>query len=252
MSELLSAAAAALGTPEALVKRAAEARAQATGTTVDEVLTAWAGGGAIAPSPASPPAETASDEAAPETPATAEQPPAAAAPELPAATEPAMAPPPAPTGRYQPPVLVGAGDNPTRVLAGAIGMFLLVLLIGFVGPSLPSDNPGERSSALPFSEAAMDGRHVYMKLGCASCHTQMVRPIVADVGLGPVTLNDTNQVLGIRRFGPDLSNVGSRTAADDMDWLVRGGGGHPSHNLSSTDMASLIAYLSESSTSGDG
>ncbi len=48
MSELLAAAAAAMGIPESLVERSAAARATETGSTVDEVLTAWAGGGAVA------------------------------------------------------------------------------------------------------------------------------------------------------------------------------------------------------------
>ena len=42
----LAAAAAAMGVPEALVKRSAEARAKATGASVDEILAAWAGGAA--------------------------------------------------------------------------------------------------------------------------------------------------------------------------------------------------------------
>jgi mono/diheme cytochrome c family protein len=43
----LAAAAAALGVPEAIVRRSAEARAKVTGATVDEVLAAWAGGGEV-------------------------------------------------------------------------------------------------------------------------------------------------------------------------------------------------------------
>ena len=54
----LSAAAAALGVPEAIVKRSAEARAKATGASIDEVLAAWAGG-APAPSTQEPKAEAA-------------------------------------------------------------------------------------------------------------------------------------------------------------------------------------------------
>jgi hypothetical protein len=50
MSELLSAAAKALNAPEVLVQRSAEARAKASGASVDEILAAWAGGEA-APSP---------------------------------------------------------------------------------------------------------------------------------------------------------------------------------------------------------
>ena len=43
----LAAAAAALGVPEAIVRRSAEARAKATGSSVEEVLTAWAAGGEV-------------------------------------------------------------------------------------------------------------------------------------------------------------------------------------------------------------
>jgi hypothetical protein len=46
----LSGAAAALGLPEALVERSAAARAAATGSNVDEILAAWAGGEASPPS----------------------------------------------------------------------------------------------------------------------------------------------------------------------------------------------------------
>lgn len=65
MSEYLSAAAAALGLPEALVQRSAEARATETGASVDEVLQAWAGGGQVsapAPAPAEEPVEDAAAE----------------------------------------------------------------------------------------------------------------------------------------------------------------------------------------------
>ena len=43
----LTAAAAALGVPEAIVSRSAEARAKATGASVDEILAAWAGGAPV-------------------------------------------------------------------------------------------------------------------------------------------------------------------------------------------------------------
>ncbi|MEX1037682.1 MAG: c-type cytochrome [Acidimicrobiia bacterium] len=79
----LSAAAAALGIPEALVQRSAEARAAETGASVDEILAAWAGGesGPAAAAPAEPeeteeaaePADVAeADEAPDEAPATPE------------------------------------------------------------------------------------------------------------------------------------------------------------------------------------
>ncbi len=74
MSELLETAAAALGMPTDLVQRSAAARATENGTSVDDVLTAWAGGAPIA-------VAVPSDEAQPSEPVVeapvAEAPPAA-------------------------------------------------------------------------------------------------------------------------------------------------------------------------------
>ncbi len=47
MKDLIAAAAARMGSPEHLVERSAEARAEADGLTTEEVLTAWAGGTSI-------------------------------------------------------------------------------------------------------------------------------------------------------------------------------------------------------------
>lgn len=78
MSEFLTSAAAALGIPEDLVRRSAEARAAETGDTADEIISAWAGGEVVAAS-ATPAAE-------PEEPTVSEEP--TTAPE-PAVTAPA-------------------------------------------------------------------------------------------------------------------------------------------------------------------
>lgn len=91
MSEALSAASAALGIPEDLVQRSAAARATETGMSVDEVLAAWAGGGAIAAAPATPPAESPEPEAQPDIEASDEPAPASPTIATPAPTEPAVA-----------------------------------------------------------------------------------------------------------------------------------------------------------------
>lgn len=93
MSDLLEAAAAALGIPAPLVTRAAEARAAETGTSVDEVLSAWAGGGSVAPA-AAPPPEPA-EAPAPESEEVAESPAPTATPEPAAPVAPAVSPVPA-------------------------------------------------------------------------------------------------------------------------------------------------------------
>lgn len=60
------------------------------------------------------------------------------------------------------------------------------------------------------------GRHVYISEGCIHCHSQYVRPHTRDVLLwGPASnvyqvQQEKPPLIGNRRQGPDLSNVGSR------------------------------------------
>lgn len=77
----LSGAAQAMGLPEALVQRSAEARAAETGASVDEILAAWAGGEPMT----SPPAAAPPEPEAPE-PAAEPEPTAAAEPTTPEPT----------------------------------------------------------------------------------------------------------------------------------------------------------------------
>jgi mono/diheme cytochrome c family protein len=133
------------------------------------------------------------------------------------------------------------------VAAGSVGLLLLSWLLGFLLPALPQDSNGVRSSNHSFSSEALEGRQIYLSEGCGACHTQLIRAVVLDAGLGPVTLSDTNQVIGQRRFGPDLAAVGSRMDDPEvMAGLLAGEGDHPSASLSETDLAALIAYLAES------
>lgn len=88
----LSAAAQALGLPEALVKRSAEARAAETGQSVDDILAAWAGGEAVAaPEPAVEATQAVAEEAPVPTETEAEPAPEPAAPVI-ETPEPAAAP----------------------------------------------------------------------------------------------------------------------------------------------------------------
>ena len=254
MSDQLTAAAEAMGLPEELVQRSAEARAAETGASVDEILAGWAGGEGT-PSPA-PETETPDAEPTPTDAPQEERDEDQTEPQAPEVVidtpaEPAEAPAPAPSAvPSKPPVLVGVKDNPITMLAGIIGLFVIIVMVGLVGPSIPTESPGARTSEIDWSPDALHGREVFASTGCASCHTQMVRPVVADVGLGPVTLNDTNQVLGTRRFGPDLSDVGSRITSSQLEGIVGGLGGHPAHDLNAEDLADLVAYLSESAPGG--
>jgi mono/diheme cytochrome c family protein len=213
-----SAAAAALDVPESLVRRSAEARAKADNVSLDDLVAAWAGGGA-----------------------------APAAVSAPAAPE-ESAPSPEPVRSGEPPVLVGATQSTGTVMAGAVGLLLLSILIGFLVPSLTQPENEVRSSNHAFSSTALDGQDIYLEMGCASCHTQLVRAVVADASLGPVTLADTNQVIGYRRIGPDLAAIGGRIESTErIVSLLNGEGRHPvAAGLSDEEVASLLAYLRES------
>jgi hypothetical protein len=128
MSENLAAAAQALSAPETIVRRSAEAKAKATGATVDSILTAWAGGGTVAAPAVSEPAPT---PAAPVTtqvePAPAAAPAPVAAPAAPVVETPTtvavMEPPPAP-------VIAAPLSNRLRIATrvGAVGGLMMGLM----------------------------------------------------------------------------------------------------------------------------
>lgn len=250
MSDQLSAAATTMGIPAAIAERSARAWAEASGQTYEDVLTAWAGGQAVA---AAPPAEAA-PEPAPE-PATdgAPEPAPEPAPPTLAAPAPAAPAPVAPAAAWvgaragPPPILDAPVESPLRRVVGGVGVLVLALFLGFVFPSLPEPSNEVRSSHFALSQAGQDGQVVYLRAGCASCHTQAVRSVVADLGLGPVALPDTNQVLGYRRIGPDLSNAGGRLDADQLSATITGAS-HPAMALSDSALGALVAYLGETSS----
>jgi cbb3-type cytochrome oxidase cytochrome c subunit len=141
---------------------------------------------------------------------------------------------------------VGRREPVGALVAGVLGLLILSVLLGVVAPAVPAPSNGVRTSNHQFSAAALHGREVYLEAGCGSCHTQVVRNLVTDVGLGPVTLSDSNQVLGYRRYGPDLAAVGARIS-DRAALESTFGGGHPRPGgLSPEELDSLVAYLLES------
>lgn len=252
MSDQLEAAAQALGVPAPIVERSARARAAATGQSYEDVLAAWAGGEAVAAPPAQ--ASTAETPAPSPTDSEPEPEPEPAAAAVPAAPAVPPSAPPAERSRLtpsRPPILEAPADRPLVAVAGGLGVILLVLLLGVVFPALPGASDEVRSSAVAYSETARAGQDVYLRAGCASCHTQSVRAVVADVGTGPVALADTNQVLGYRRLGPDLSNVGTRLDTSRLRSIVTGGS-HPAVPLSTGALDALMAYLAESAYAGSG
>jgi hypothetical protein len=117
-----------------------------------------------------------------------------------------------------------------RLLAGTVGVFALAALFALVLPGFESSHSdgtllGDTGRVFDAGSLEAKGRTIYMEQGCWYCHTQQVRPIVGDVGLGPVSaagdyVNETPALLGVQRIGPDLMHVGSREPAGDVAWLI--------------------------------
>lgn len=95
------------------------------------------------------------------------------------------------------------------------------------GPLFPAKEPG----------LAIQGRQVYLELGCVACHTQQVRPagqgsdIAQGFGVRPSVARDyvlqPQVALGSRRVGPDLANYGARAKdAADVHFAIL----HQGHN----------------------
>ena len=96
---------------------------------------------------------------------------------------------------------LGSKRWPAMVAVGAV-------LIAAWGISPTNDKPGT---------AVERGRQVYLEEGCITCHSRYVRSTDPD-GWGPPAdlgeiLREKPVLIGNRRQGPDLSNVGSRRSA---------------------------------------
>jgi cbb3-type cytochrome oxidase subunit 1 len=146
-----------------------------------------------------------------------------------------------------------------RVLAvAAVGVFLASFGVAYAAPIADRELGTETdySIAYPAQTRALDGKAIYTEEGCWYCHTQSVRPVPADVGLGTVTTpdrvaRDVPSVLGLVRIGPDLACVGGRfeSAAAISDHLRSPRSQRPASVMPRYDfltdrqMESLVAYL---------
>lgn len=104
------------------------------------------------------------------------------------------------------PALLVLAQRRARELALTAAILVVAFAVAHIQPAQPSAqlSPAER------------GRQVYIAEGCIHCHSQYVRPQTADVLMwGPVESLDPVHLqrpplIGNRRQGPDLSQVGAR------------------------------------------
>jgi len=72
----------------------------------------------------------------------------------------------------------------------------------------------------PYTALQLEGRDIYIKEGCVSCHSQMVRPFRAETeryghySVAGESVYDHPFLWGSKRTGPDLARVGGRYSDD--------------------------------------
>lgn len=72
----------------------------------------------------------------------------------------------------------------------------------------------------PLSALELEGRDIYRREGCVSCHSQMVRPFRAETeryghyNVAGEQVYEHNFLWGSKRTGPDLARVGGRYSDD--------------------------------------
>jgi len=109
----------------------------------------------------------------------------------------------------------------TVLTAVAIAVGGLVLLIP---PFFMQGTIEELTGVRPYSALEQEGRDLYIREGCNTCHSQQVRPFKTETDrYGPYSVAgegvyDRPFLWGSRRTGPDLARVGGKYP-DSWHWL---------------------------------
>lgn len=115
-------------------------------------------------------------------------------------------------------------DRPHRVLEGLPTVFavlsLVAILVGTVIELVPTFMADEfiqvNPQLKPYTALQLQGRDIYVREGCYVCHSQMVRPMVAEyLRYGAPSKVEESAFdhpfqWGSRRTGPDLARVGGK------------------------------------------
>lgn len=105
----------------------------------------------------------------------------------------------------------------------AISFATLVEIVPLIYDQAPANEGGVNKplpTMKPWTPLELEGRDVYIREGCHVCHTQMIRPLRAEVErYGPYSRAaestwDHPFLWGSKRTGPDLARVGGRYSDD--------------------------------------
>ena len=254
MSDLVNKVAELLNAPVDLVQRSAEARAQASGVSVDDVLNSWAGGESVAAGAAPAPKEEAPVEEVKEE-APVEEVKEEATEELVEEIEAQEV-----VEEIVEEVIELKKESSLAFVSGVLLIGIFTFVFAFVIPKNQSISAVESSlnNSVNVSSEVLRGAEIYGELNCQSCHTQNVRTLIPDTQNGKVLKNKyANAALiknvGTIRLGPDLSTNATREPTNNSQWLkrylvdsssVNRDIPHPNYEfLDDNDLEYLVTYL---------
>ena len=254
MSDLVNKVAELLNAPVDLVQRSAEARAQASGVSVDDVLNSWAGGESVASGSTPPPKEEAPVEEVKEE-APVEEVKEEAPEELVEEIEAQEV-----VEEIVEEVIELKKESSLAFVSGVLLIGIFTFVFAFVIPKNQSISAVESSlnNSVNVSSEVLRGAEIYGELNCQSCHTQNVRTLIPDTQNGKVLKNKyANAALiknvGTIRLGPDLSTNATREPTNNSQWLkrylvdsssVNRDIPHPNYEfLDDNDLEYLVTYL---------
>jgi cytochrome c oxidase cbb3-type subunit 2 len=107
--------------------------------------------------------------------------------------------------------------NPILLLLLATAAMLVGTVVTMVLPFAWVNTESDRIATVkPYNALELTGRDVYIREGCNNCHSQTVRPLVADVlrygeySKSGEFVYDRPHLWGSRRTGPDLARIGGK------------------------------------------
>ncbi len=115
--------------------------------------------------------------------------------------------------------------KPVQMLLASIALLLVGTLVELVPTFVVDSNIPTIASVTPYSPLELEGRDLYLREGCYTCHTQMVRPFRSEELRYEGEYSKAGEYVydhpfqwGSKRTGPDLQRVGGRWA---NDWHYR-------------------------------
>ena len=257
MSDLVNKVAEILNAPVDLVQRSAEARAAASGVSVDDVLSSWAGGESVSTSAAPAPEKEAPVEEVVEevVEETVEETVEDTTSEVVEVAEPQEV-----VEEIVEEIVELKNESALSFISGVLLVGLFTYLFAFAIPKNQATDivSDSLNNSISTSDEVIKGAEVYAELNCQSCHTQNVRTLIPDTQNGKVLKNKfANETLinnvGNIRLGPDLSTSATREPTNNSQWLTRYLSDstsvnrdipHPSYDfLDDDDLEYLVTYL---------